>query len=230
MARLLLFVALGLTLVVCALANGYNYGGPCEGGYWPDGKGCCPDIINYYAYYRDGNKCYPKDVGYGQVLYADGNGCYPDEKGEYLAAGKYCPHERKCYEQCIRPKYESTTTQYYPPKTTTHEEYKTTTKYYPPVKTTTKEYYPPPKTTTQENKQCPGNQWKDGNGCCPRYIGKTWFYRDGRGCYPKEFGYGQVLYADGNGCYPDSYGKYLAAGEYCPKDRQCHPECDGKSY
>jgi hypothetical protein len=35
----------------------------CKGGFWPDGKGCCPKIIQGKAYYRDGNKCYPKDVG-----------------------------------------------------------------------------------------------------------------------------------------------------------------------
>ena len=54
----------------------YDYSkneGPCKGGYWPDGKGCCPKIINGKAYYRDSHKCYPKDVGCG-VYYADGQG------------------------------------------------------------------------------------------------------------------------------------------------------------
>jgi hypothetical protein len=47
--------------------------GPCPGGYWADGSGCCPEVIKGKAYYRDGNKCYPSDLGCG-VFYADGCG------------------------------------------------------------------------------------------------------------------------------------------------------------
>jgi hypothetical protein len=75
-SKLFFVVALGLALAAtAAMADGKmrNDGGPCKGGYWPDGKGCCPELINGKAYYRDGNKCYPKDVGCG-VYYADGNG------------------------------------------------------------------------------------------------------------------------------------------------------------
>jgi hypothetical protein len=34
------------------------------------------------------------------VYYADGNKCYPDEKGNYLEAGGYCPHQRKSKPEC----------------------------------------------------------------------------------------------------------------------------------
>jgi hypothetical protein len=74
--KLLFMLALGLALAATALADDYNKkheGGPCKGGYWPDGKGCCPEMIKGRAYYRDGNKCYPKDLGCG-VYYADGRG------------------------------------------------------------------------------------------------------------------------------------------------------------
>jgi hypothetical protein len=72
--KLFCVLALSLALAACALADEKkDYGGPCKGGYWPDGKGCCPELINGKAYYRDGNKCYPKDVGCG-VYYADGYG------------------------------------------------------------------------------------------------------------------------------------------------------------
>jgi hypothetical protein len=87
--KLLFLMAMGLALASCALASGDNkkadYGGPCKGGYWPDGKGCCPELINGKAYYRDGNnKCYPKDVGCG-IYYADGHGyiLYPLEQGRW---------------------------------------------------------------------------------------------------------------------------------------------------
>jgi hypothetical protein len=85
--KLLFLMAMGLALASCALANGgkkADYGGPCKGGYWPDGKGCCPELINGKAYYRDGNKCYPKDVGCG-IYYADGHGytLYPLEQGRW---------------------------------------------------------------------------------------------------------------------------------------------------
>jgi hypothetical protein len=70
-------MALSLALVASVMANDKGQGGPCKGGYWPDGKGCCPELINGKAYYRDGNKCYPKDVGCG-VYYADGHGYAPD--------------------------------------------------------------------------------------------------------------------------------------------------------
>ena len=74
--KLLFVLALGLALAATALADDYNKkhdGGPCKGGYWPDGKGCCPEIIKGKAYYRDDNKCYPKDVACG-VYYADAHG------------------------------------------------------------------------------------------------------------------------------------------------------------
>jgi hypothetical protein len=39
----------------------------------------------------------------------------------------------------------------------------------------------------EDNKQCPGGQWKDGEGCCPRKLSRgQWFYSDGRGSYPIE--------------------------------------------
>ncbi len=78
--KLLFIVALGLALfAVAALADGdyddkhRDNKGPCKGGYWPDGKGCCPKIIKGKAYYRDAHKCYPKELDCG-VFYADGNG------------------------------------------------------------------------------------------------------------------------------------------------------------
>jgi hypothetical protein len=77
--QLLFIVAIGL-FAACALASDgdYDYGknkneGPCKGGYWPDRKGCCPEIIKGKAYYRDHNKCYPRDLDCG-VFYADEEG------------------------------------------------------------------------------------------------------------------------------------------------------------
>jgi hypothetical protein len=65
----LLAAVLGL-LAVLALADS----GPCKGGFWPDGNGCCPQIIKGSPYYRDSNnKCYPKEIKYG-VYYADAHG------------------------------------------------------------------------------------------------------------------------------------------------------------
>jgi hypothetical protein len=71
MASKLFLVAAVLGLMaVMALADS----GPCKGGFWPDGNGCCPQIIKGSPYYRDSNnKCYPKEIKYG-VYYADSNG------------------------------------------------------------------------------------------------------------------------------------------------------------
>ena len=80
--KLLFAVALCLAVfAACALADDNydrdyhkgNNGGPCKGGYWPDRKGCCPKIIKGKAYYRDDNKCYPRDLDCG-VFYADEEG------------------------------------------------------------------------------------------------------------------------------------------------------------
>jgi hypothetical protein len=85
--QLLFIVAVGLALFAAsALADDknydydydYDYGknkneGPCKGGYWPDRKGCCPEIIKGKAYYRDHNKCYPRDLDCG-VFNADEEG------------------------------------------------------------------------------------------------------------------------------------------------------------
>jgi hypothetical protein len=74
--KLLFVVALGLTVLIAhASADGDYHNkdnkGPCKGGFWPDGKGCCPELIHGKPYYRDDlNYCYPKDVGCG-VFYAD---------------------------------------------------------------------------------------------------------------------------------------------------------------
>jgi hypothetical protein len=74
--KLLFVMALGLTvLIASAVADGDYHNqdnkGPCKGGFWPDGKGCCPELINGKPYYRDYlNYCYPKEVGCG-VFYAD---------------------------------------------------------------------------------------------------------------------------------------------------------------
>merc|ERR1712093_863976 len=140
-SKLFFVVALGLALAAtAAMADGKmrNDGGPCKGGYWPDGKGCCPELIKGKAYYRDGNKCYPKDVGCG-IYYADGNGFYPDEKGNYLKAGESCSSDRKCHERCIRPDdcKTTTTTEECPKETTTRRETTTTERRTTPKRTTT---------------------------------------------------------------------------------------------
>ena len=104
--KLLLVVALGLALfAVAALADddydydrGYddyaernkNLKGPCKGGYWPDGKGCCPEIIKGKAYYRDYNKCYPRDLDCG-VFYSDEDGYVPtSKKRAFVLVGWFC--------------------------------------------------------------------------------------------------------------------------------------------
>jgi hypothetical protein len=48
--------------------------GPCPMGFWPDGRGCCPEVINGLPYYRDGRGCYPR-VFDGVAYWPDGNGC-----------------------------------------------------------------------------------------------------------------------------------------------------------
>ncbi len=68
---------------------------------------------------------------------------------------------------------------------------------------------------------CPGGFWPDGHGCCPKRIGKQFFYRDFQGCYPDSRGF----YADGKGCFPNSKGVYRSAGSKCSKSDQCHPAC-----
>jgi hypothetical protein len=63
-------VALVATMAATALADS----GPCKGGFWPDGDGCCPELINKNPYYRDvNNKCYPREIG-KSIFYADSKG------------------------------------------------------------------------------------------------------------------------------------------------------------
>jgi hypothetical protein len=70
----LLFIALGLfVLVASAVADNKNSKGPCVGGFWPDGNGCCPQIIKGKPYWPDVHSCYPIDLDCG-VFYADGHG------------------------------------------------------------------------------------------------------------------------------------------------------------
>jgi hypothetical protein len=71
--RTLCFLVVALALVCAILAeerSTVGEGGPCLGGFFPDGKGCCPDVIDSKPYWRDSNQCYPKDVGAG-IYYAD---------------------------------------------------------------------------------------------------------------------------------------------------------------
>jgi hypothetical protein len=295
-----------VALVAMMAATAQADGGPCQGGFWPDGDGCCPELINNAPYYRAFNtKCYPTEIG-NSIFYADSNGCYPNNMGIYQPAGQSCPANQQCHPSCIQPGEEchqtttqqqttmecpqtttkqQTTTQQQtsthqqtssrkhhhhssttqqrtttqertttPQRTTTEErtttpmrtttEERTTT----PMRTTTEERTTTqerttspehttrkhhsskchPKTTTEkpcDDGKCSNGQWKDGYDCCPRKIGDQFYYRDGQGCYPVKRDCG-VFYADGNGCYPDEDGKYLNAGDCCPKDRRCEAECD----
>merc|ERR1712183_773808 len=55
---------------------------------------------------------------------------------------------------------------------------------------------------------CPGSDFfPDQRGCCPIVVGSTPFY------------------ADAQGCFPNSAGVYRSAGEVCPADRVCVPQC-----
>ena len=70
MTSKLLLLAFVAMLAASALADS----GPCKGGFWPDGNGCCPQIIGGNPYYRDQtNKCYPTEIK-GSVFYADSHG------------------------------------------------------------------------------------------------------------------------------------------------------------
>jgi hypothetical protein len=62
----------GLLVMVAATALADQ--GPCQGGFWPDGSGCCPLIIRGSPYYRDSNnQCYPREINHS-IYYADSNG------------------------------------------------------------------------------------------------------------------------------------------------------------
>jgi hypothetical protein len=63
-----------VTLVALLAATVMADSGPCNGGFWPDGDGCCPKLINNTPYYRAFNtKCYPREIN-KNVYYADSNG------------------------------------------------------------------------------------------------------------------------------------------------------------
>jgi hypothetical protein len=63
-------VALVAMMAAAVLADG----GPCRGGFWPDGDGCCPKLIDNTPFYRAFNtKCYPREIN-NSVLYPDSNG------------------------------------------------------------------------------------------------------------------------------------------------------------
>jgi hypothetical protein len=72
-SRLFLTAAMaGLLVMVAATALADQ--GPCLGGFWPDGSGCCPLIIRGSPYYRDSNnQCYPREINHS-IYYADSNG------------------------------------------------------------------------------------------------------------------------------------------------------------
>jgi hypothetical protein len=70
-SKLFLFLA---AAVVAVIASATAQGGPCPGGFWPDGSGCCPLIIKGSPFYRDqNNQCYPRQIG-SSIFYADSNG------------------------------------------------------------------------------------------------------------------------------------------------------------
>jgi hypothetical protein len=68
-------LTLAVTMMTTALWWSGALGlGPCPMGFWPDGRGCCPEVINGLPYYRDGRGCYPR-VFDGVAYWPDGNGC-----------------------------------------------------------------------------------------------------------------------------------------------------------
>mgnify|MGYP001116467171 CR=1 FL=1 len=65
---------LAVTMTTALWWSGVLGLGPCPMGFWPDGRGCCPEVINGLPYYRDGRGCYPR-VFDGVAYWPDGNGC-----------------------------------------------------------------------------------------------------------------------------------------------------------
>jgi hypothetical protein len=66
--KLFLVALVAMLAATAALADS----GPCQGGFWPDGDGCCPELINKSPYYRE-CKCYPREIN-KSIFYADSNG------------------------------------------------------------------------------------------------------------------------------------------------------------